>query len=359
MKLISNNNENQFAGEEQELQTDSLEQQATQPSDPRDIQQTRLFKRPSKDGQEQQSAPYLIEELPAEQRPSQPKPRPANAQQRPAHAQVNRPPQGVQRSARPRPSQQGQAARPAAGQQRPSQPRPRPQGQQPRPAQQGQPARPATGQQRPSQPRPRPQTQPSTAAVQPTEMPAEAAAQPVTQYVVQVQPVAKPVAKPAPAPVESEEPIVVAAVQQEYEAEQPKESAFGKMKDKVRSMMGDREDAPKDMPNREEKMRKYPLDGRYAPDPTFDEKLEHKLRKKKRSAIVIPIAVIGGILLIVFAILAIRFFASANLGSVKNVKVHEATDHSITLSWDQVDNAAGYHVFQKKDTLRIVENISW
>ena len=44
-----------------------------------------------------------------------------------------------------------------------------------------------------------------------------------------------------------------------------------------------------------------------------------------------------------------EWMLSVNLDAVQNTHVHETTDHSITLSWDQVDKAAGYHVFQKKD----------
>ena len=324
MKLITNQNGNQFADREPEnqeiRQTNDAESQ-------RELEKTRLFKPVRPVGDEYREAPQESEALQEEPaiiadipKPAAAQPRPATTQQRPAG--VRRRPQGQQR--RPARPAQPLSQEPQEVTAAPAQPRP-----------QNQAARPAP--EKPQKPvRPQPKPAPAEAVF------VKAEPQPVPQRQAPQKPAAP---QREASPAEAEVPVVVAAGE---DAEQ-KGSVFGKMKDKVRDMMGDREDAPPVAEKRKQKMKKYPLGGRYAPDPTFDEKIEERLSKKKRSAIIIPIAIVGVILLGVFGVLAFNFFSTVNLDAVRNTHVHETTDHSITLSWDQVDKAAGYHVFQKKD----------
>ncbi len=81
----------------------------------------------------------------------------------------------------------------------------------------------------------------------------------------------------------------------------------------------------------------------------MEERFEESLQKKKKKVFVVPIVAGAIILLSIFSILAMHFFATTHLETVPNVYVHEVTDFSITLAWDAVPHAEGYHVFQRKD----------
>lgn len=90
-----------------------------------------------------------------------------------------------------------------------------------------------------------------------------------------------------------------------------------------------------------------------AQEPKLEEKIKKKIKRdikaRKKRVIVIPIVIASLIFLSVFGVLATRFMARVNLGTVENTYIHETTSFSLTLAWDAVDNAEGYHVYQKKN----------
>lgn len=83
--------------------------------------------------------------------------------------------------------------------------------------------------------------------------------------------------------------------------------------------------------------------------PSQEERVEQIPRKKKKWMIVVPVVAFCLLFLAFFGVLALHFVAISNLAEVPNVHPHEITDFSITLAWDPVDHAEGYHVFQRKN----------
>lgn len=83
--------------------------------------------------------------------------------------------------------------------------------------------------------------------------------------------------------------------------------------------------------------------------PSPEERFDQQPRKKKKWVIVVPVVAACLLFLAFFGVLALHFIASSNLAEVPNVHPHEITDFSITLAWDPVDHAEGYHVFQRKN----------
>lgn len=80
-----------------------------------------------------------------------------------------------------------------------------------------------------------------------------------------------------------------------------------------------------------------------------EERLDQAPKKKKKWVIVIPVVAACLLFLAFFGVLALHFVASSNLAAVPNVHPHEITDFSITLAWDPVKHATGYHVFQREE----------
>ncbi|MBQ5687830.1 MAG: polysaccharide deacetylase family protein, partial [Ruminococcus sp.] len=90
-----------------------------------------------------------------------------------------------------------------------------------------------------------------------------------------------------------------------------------------------------------------------AQEPKLEERIKKKIKRdikaRKKRVIVIPIIIASLLFLSVFGVLATRFMARVNLGTVENTYIHETTSFSLTLAWDAVENAEGYHVYQKKE----------
>ena len=85
------------------------------------------------------------------------------------------------------------------------------------------------------------------------------------------------------------------------------------------------------------------------PEGRIKKRIKSDIRARKKRLIVVPIVIASLLFLSVFGVLATRFMARVNLGRVENPYIHETTSFSLTLAWDAVENAEGYHVYQKKD----------
>ena len=225
---------------------------------------------------------------------------------------------------------------------------------------------PAQTRKRPSQRKPAAQAQKPTAkqaAAQPTpasqpvrKRPAErkAAQQPVVSAIA--APAAK-AAKPAPAKAA---PAAKEAKPAPQKAPQTAKTKKAKEKKPVEKI--DRKQLVRpQLPPQEEQLPTEQAAEAAAKDPAAhmaqEPKLEERIKKKikrdikarKKRVIVIPIIIASLLFLSVFGVLATRFMARVNLGTVENTYIHETTSFSLTLAWDAVENAEGYHVYQKKE----------
>ena len=76
-------------------------------------------------------------------------------------------------------------------------------------------------------------------------------------------------------------------------------------------------------------------------------------QERKKWAVILTVAAVSCIALGILAVIIYTFFfgSKGNIGEVKNTRVESVTTNSVTLSWDEVDGAKGYHIFQsdKKD----------
>ena len=271
------------------------------------------------------------------QQPAQRRPRPQSQAPQQAAAQGQQPAQR-----RPRPQSQAPQQAAAQGQQ-PAQRRPRSQGQAPQQAA-------AQGQQ-PAQRRPRPQSQAPQQAGAQEQKPEQTEVKLRKPAPVQ-QPAAAEIQKPTEAKVQQTE----SAENQkpaEAEAQQPEKKekrGFKKRKIKRTPIQ------PKDLSHPQDSENPYDPDAKsrahLAKEPKLNEKIRKKLRKEwktnRKRVIIVPIVVVSVLFLSVFGVLAYHYLGKVNLGTVRNTHVHEVTHFSITLAWDPVPGAEGYHVFQKK-----------
>ena len=63
----------------------------------------------------------------------------------------------------------------------------------------------------------------------------------------------------------------------------------------------------------------------------------------------LPIVIVALVVITIFAVLAVQFLSTIYLGTVRNTTVGEVTDNSVTLTWDKVNSANGYHVYQQSE----------
>ena len=133
------------------------------------------------------------------------------------------------------------------------------------------------------------------------------------------------------------------------QAKPAQETAQASPLDKLQQKLQNKKQQSKERRFAEPQDKKQQNGARFAPGPTLEERFEESLQKKKKKVFVVPIVAGAILLLSIFSVLALYFFASTNLNIVPNVHVHEITDFSITLAWDEVPHAEGYHVFQRKD----------
>lgn len=74
-----------------------------------------------------------------------------------------------------------------------------------------------------------------------------------------------------------------------------------------------------------------------------------KDKKKKKWKVIVPIVVAAVVLIAVLAVLITQFLSTVNLDTVRNTVVEASTADSITIKWDPVDSAAGYHIYQRNE----------
>ena len=69
---------------------------------------------------------------------------------------------------------------------------------------------------------------------------------------------------------------------------------------------------------------------------------------KRKWVIIIAVIVTAVVLLTSLIIIAVSIFANheSTIDPVQNTKVTQITDNSVTLTWDKVSGANGYHIFQ-------------
>lgn len=76
---------------------------------------------------------------------------------------------------------------------------------------------------------------------------------------------------------------------------------------------------------------------------------EERRPSKKRWTVVVPIVIVVLVLIGIFAVLAVQFMSTVNLDTVQNTTFSDVTENSVTLHWDKVGSANGYHIYQKKE----------
>ena len=197
----------------------------------------------------------------------------------------------------------------------------------------------------------KPQTQqtakPLTAAPQKSrKRPAErnAAAKPVTAKQTAVQESVKPV------PEKTAQEAVVKTAKEKTQGKKPAAKPVAKIdrKQLVRTELPPQQEQP-DEQTAAQKAQADTQEPKHKSEGRFKKKIKSDIRARKKRLIVIPIVIAALLFLSVFGVLATRFMARVNLGRVENPYIHETTSFSLTLAWDAVDNAEGYHVYQKKE----------
>lgn len=74
-----------------------------------------------------------------------------------------------------------------------------------------------------------------------------------------------------------------------------------------------------------------------------------KDKKKRKWTVIVPIVAASIVLIAVLGVLIAQFLSTVNLDTVRNTAVESATSNSITLKWDKVDSASGYHIYQRNE----------